>query len=361
MRLRTITARTVADALTRVQEELGDDALVLETRTVDGGAEVVAADVEREEPADGLMRLRAEVALLRRDLGSLVPRAAAGSPSDAAPTEKAASRATAVLPRLAAVEARVVDQGLAPHLVDRFLRMIERAPRSEGDPLDPTRSDTCRNALAGLVPGVGKPGASRARCFAFVGPAGAGKTTTLAKLAEQSQAGGPKLGIITLDGGRPGGTEVLARTAERLKIPFAEARGAQGILRALDAIGPQERILVDTAGLGPRENAALQVLREKLHAAPIGVHLVLPANLEDRALARAAEAFRPLGPSSIVFTKLDETERTGSLINLPAALDLPVAALAHGPSVRGDLSPATRNLIADLVLGRREPLRGGGA
>ncbi|MFG0319663.1 MAG: hypothetical protein ACF8XB_20490 [Planctomycetota bacterium JB042] len=350
MRLRTITARTVADALAKVEEELGDDALVLETRTVDGGAEVVAAAVEREEPSDGLMRLRAEVALLRRELGILVPPSSALAPA-AAPTPR-------VNDRFAPIEARLVRQGLEPALLDRFLTMIERAPESEGDPIDPARSEYCRNALAGLLPGVGPPGAGRARCFAFVGPSGAGKSTTLAKLAEQSGAGGPRLGLVSLDGGRPGGTEVLARTAERLKLPFAEARGPQGLLRALESIGTPDRILVDTAGLGPRESAALHVLREKLRGAPIGVHLVLPANLEAESLARAALSFRELRPSAIVFTKLYETERLVSLINLPAALDLPVAALAHGPSLRGDLTPASRPLIADLVLGRRRPLGG---
>lgn len=350
MRLRTITAKTVADALEKVAEEMGEDALVLETRTVDGGAEVVAADVEREEPSDGLMRLRAEVALLRRELGILVPRPTA-APVPVGVTQD----------RFAPVEARLVEQGVAPHLVERLLTMLARAPRGEGNPIDPKKSDYCRNALAGILPGVGPPGVARARCFAFVGPSGAGKTTTLAKLAEQSRLGGPKIALASLDGGRPGGTEVLARTAERLKIPFAQARGPEGLLRALDTIGAADRILVDTAGLGPRENAALHALRERLGAAPIGVHLVLPANLEPRALARAAEAYRPLRPSAIVFTKVDETELFGGMINLPASLDLPVAALTHGPSVRGDLLASSRNLIADLVLGRRAPPRGGAA
>ncbi len=345
MRLRTIHGRSVADALRRVQQELGPNALVLETHDGAGGAEVVAADVEREEPAEGLMRLRAELALLRREMRQAAP----------APAEAGAGPLPAVLPRLAKVAERLLDQDLAAELLERVLKVLRAAPEQEGDPIDPAKSDLCRTALAGLIPGTGPSAARKARCHAFVGPPGAGKSTTIAKLAEQSRrAGDSSFGVITLDADRPGSGEILASCAERLAIPYRAVRGPEDLLHAVDSLGKLTTLLVDTAGLGFRENASLAALRERLNLPhQLVAYLVLPASMEARALRASVRAFLPFAPAGLVFTKVDEAERLGCLVNLPAELGLPVAALGHGRLLSGDLARSSRNLIADLVLGRR--------
>lgn len=349
MRLRTIVGPSMDAALEQVQKELGPNAMVLETRTGAGGAEVVAADVEREEPAEGLMRLRAEIALLRREL--LEARPAAPAPVAAA----AEAARPAVHPRLALVEQRLRTMAVDRRLIQRVLTMLAEAKSRDTAPIDPRTSDACLNSVAGLLPGVGPAGRTAARAYAFVGPAGAGKTTTIAKLAELSRAEGDRsLAILSLDSERPGKTELLETTCARLGLGFAVARGGDDFGPAIDRIRDRRTVLIDTGGLGPREGAAIEVLRERLHhPGQVAVHLVVPANMEPLALRAAAELFRPLGPAAIVFTKVDETRVLGELINLPCALDLPVAAIGHGPSPVRDLAPATRRLVAELVLGRR--------
>lgn len=349
MRLRTVVGGSVAEALEQVQKELGPNALVLETLTRDGRAEVVAADVERESAEDGLMRLRAELALLRRELKAETLRAGPAGPAGPAAE-------TLVKPRLALVHERLAAVGLAPELQNRVLTICAAAPPEEGDPLDPARSTFVRNAVAGLVPGVGPAGSRKPRCFAFVGPPGAGKTTTIAKLAEQTaRTAGRSLGLLTLDGERPGGGELLRATAERLGIPYRSLRGPEEIHAVLREGELPACILVDTAGLGPRDQNAVRALKENLRLpGQVAVHLVVPANLEPAALVASALAFKPLEPAAITFTKLDESERLGALVNLPAALSLPVAALCHGRSLKGDLTAASRPLVADVVLGRRD-------
>jgi len=375
MRLRTIVGTDVKDALERVQEQLGAQALVLETRTTAAGTEIVAAEVEREEPAEGVMRLRAELALLRKELASFRDGAAGTSGPSASsasaktvhavepaqrvePVVRAAPPSSRIAERLALVAQRLGEQGLSPDLLERVLDIASRAPADEGSPLDPARSDYCLNAVAGLLPGLGPKAAHTARCYAFVGPGGSGKTTTIAKLATaRARSGDRSFGIVTLDGERPGGSEVLERTADRIKVPFARVRGAQDLTLALDELGGDRgprMILVDTAGTGPRETAALGALKEKLRLpGRVAVHLVLPANLEEQSMCAAGARFRDFAPSSLVFTKVDETHRLGALVNLPAAMELPVVAIGHGESVESDLAPATRRLIAEIVLGRR--------
>ncbi len=368
MRIRTIKARTVAEALTKLQAELGPNALVLESKEDSGGAEVIAADVEREEPADGVMRLRAELALLRRDLqqSGVTGRqtATASEASAAVGTAAHLPGVPGVAPRLARVAEVLQFHGVDPRLVRRVLASAALAPATEGNPLDPKKSDFVRNALAGILPGGPVIRERRPRCFAFVGPAGAGKTTTIAKLMQQARGSAagkdPRqtpVAVLSLDGERPGGAELLRRTAERLGLPFRTARGAVDLAAALDELPKNATVLVDTAGLGLRDHAALEALRGRIaDPDPLAVHLVLPANLEPTTLLNQARRMRPFEPAAIVFTHLDETERLGNLINAPCALDLPAAAFAHGRSLAGDLAPATRALVANIVLGRRPDL-----
>jgi flagellar biosynthesis protein FlhF len=360
MRLKTFVGASMAEALDRVQKELGADALVLETRTRGEATEVVAAEVEREEPAEGVMKLRAEVALLRRDLERLAPGASTASQPllDVEPTQGAPQEA----PRLRQIGARLRAMGVAQALSRRILDLVANAPASEGDPIDPRKSPFTLSAIAGMLPGIGPAGEKTARCFAFVGPGGAGKTTTIAKLAEQRAAKGDKnFAVLSLDADRPGGADLLAKQADRLGIAFAAVRGSLDIQRALEVVGAPRLVLIDTAGIGPRESAALDALRERLgDDAKLAVHLVLPANLEEQAMQMAARTFQSMRPATLVFTKVDETARLGSLLNVPVALELPVAALGHGRSLDGHLAPGTRRLIAELVLGLRPPTLAGG-
>lgn len=360
MRLKTFVGASMAEALDRVQKELGADALVLETRSRGDATEIVAAEVEREEPAEGVMKLRAEVALLRRDLERLAPGAQpAPLPMPAA---EAAPGTPQEAPRLRPIASRLRAMGVSEPLLRRILDLVANAPAAEGDPIDPRKSPFTLSAVAGMLPGIGPTPEKTARCFAFVGPGGAGKTTTIAKLVEQRAAKGDKnFAVLSLDADRPGGADLLAKQADRLGIAFAAVRGSLDIQRALEVVGAPRLVLIDTAGIGPRESVALDALRERLgDESKVAVHLVLPANLEEQAMQMSARSFQPMKPSTLVFTKVDETARLGSLLNVPVALELPIAALGHGRSLDGHLAPGTRRLVAELVLGLRPPTMAGG-
>lgn len=362
MRLRTITGKSISEALDRVHTELGPNALVLETRTEGGTTEVVAAEVEREAPEEGLMRLRAEVALLRRELGirhgSAQP-VLSGVPARASramtTTRGAATMREAEAPsRFQLVEERLTDQGMDPALVRRVLRMIQKAPAREGHPIDPLRGDYVLNATAGILPGAAVESGG-ARAFLFVGPPGAGKTTTVAKLAVQIAKGGNRsFGIITLDAEGPDIPDVLVRTAERLEVPYRRVRGPTEMAQALKDMADLRMLLIDTGPLSGREIRAIAELRESRSGkGQVTAHLVMPANLEPTSMRAIAESMLEMKPSAIVMTKIDETRKYGELINLPTALGLPVSALGHGRSIDGDLAPATRRLVAEIVLGRK--------
>jgi flagellar biosynthesis GTPase FlhF len=387
MRLKTFVSPSVASALERVSDELGPNALILETAQEGEMTRIVAADVEREEPVEGLMRLRAELALLRREIAqqsetlrslmaermsrraespaahaaeaaSLAAEIAAGGGRDAkslAPRPAVATQvAPLVLPRLAPIERRLREQGLRDDLLRRVLALCAGAPKREGDPLLPTRTEFGLAAVAGLLPGLPPAGDRRVRAFVFTGPPRAGKTSTLLKLAARAKPSErAQMAIVSLDD-RPAANEALRRAAEKGGVAFATARGAEDLIRRFDELGAPRTLLVDAGGASARERNAVTALRERLHLpGQVAVHLVLPLDAGAAANIAAGRPLLALEPSSLVLTRVDLADRLGDLFNLPIALELPIAAIAHGDQAAADLVPATRRLAAELLLGRK--------
>lgn len=205
------------------------------------------------------------------------------------------------------------------------------------------------------------------RMLAFIGPTGAGKTTTLVKLAERIARRGHRVGLISLDSFRAGAAEQLEAFAERLEMPFLATRDPRRLGAFCANQGPLDLVLLDTTGRSPRDTEALADLRASLadYSADRGLasYLVQPASASRRALVLAHQAFRSLSPRALVLTKFDETDAPATALEYARTTRLPLAFLCDGQDVRRHLHRPSLDLLADLVLlGRSErmavPARG---
>ncbi|MFN8588901.1 MAG: hypothetical protein U1E86_27950 [Burkholderiaceae bacterium] len=184
--------------------------------------------------------------------------------------------------------------------------------------------------------------ARRPRVVALVGPTGAGKTTTLAKLARHPLAfGGSRVGVLCLDTWRLGAVEQARLAAELAQIPFEVAYDATDLGPALERLSACEIVLVDTPGRGPRAIADLREAQALLQAlAPDEVHLVLPAGLQ-RPLARnMLTAHLPFGVTHLLLTKLDEYADERTVFELARQFGVPMRWVADGQDVSRHLQPA---------------------
>jgi flagellar biosynthesis protein FlhF len=184
--------------------------------------------------------------------------------------------------------------------------------------------------------------------IALVGPTGAGKTTTIAKLANHPHAfAGRRVGLLCLDTYRIAGVEQARQYAELSKLPFEVAWDAPGIARAMRRLKDCEIVLVDTAGRGPRAAADLVEIQARLlELAPDEVHLVLPAGLQTALARRIVSAHLPLGVTHLLPTKLDEFPDELGLFELSRQFALPARWLADGQEVPRDLqlAPSTHGV-----------------
>jgi flagellar biosynthesis protein FlhF len=187
---------------------------------------------------------------------------------------------------------------------------------------------------------------------ALVGPTGAGKTTTLAKLALHASAfGRRRVGVVTLDTYRAGAVEQLGTFTDIAGIPLEvvyHRDEAPGVLRRLDGC---DVVLVDTPGRGPRQGdfagemaAILEVLR------PTEVHLTLPAGIRPDLVEHAADS-AVARPTHLLVTKLDEVPGDAGLAEIAGLLGLPVRWATDGQEVPADIRPAAARILASLGVG----------
>lgn len=310
MRLKTFTADDMAAAMKRVRAELGADAIIVSSHETAGGVEVVAAvDSAPEtgfeiaplsaEPADGVDALQDILDYHR------VPAALGESLADAA----------------AALDTDDAILTLAGALDSRF-------------------------AFAPL--GNGRDN----RPLLLIGPPGAGKTVTLAKLAARARLAKRAVAMITTDTLRTGAVEQffgyakllrvdpqVAETADTLRDAIAASQAAQGATT----------MLIDSTGANPFDDEDMCRLEEFIAAAGAEPLLVLPAGMDADEAADMARAFAALGATRLVVTRLDTARRLGGLLAAADAAELHLCEVGTGPHLADGLAPLNPLAFARLL------------
>jgi flagellar biosynthesis protein FlhF len=191
--------------------------------------------------------------------------------------------------------------------------------------------------------------------IALVGPTGAGKTTTAAKLAvRRGTFGIARPGLLTLDTYRVGGMEQLAMYAELADVPFEVVYDVKEIDAAMRRLSQCDVVIIDTPGRSPASVELTHQWRTLLDAlAPDEIHLVLPASLRQDLAIDMARSYRATrtptgahcGATHLLLSKLDEVPRENGLADLALSLELPSRWVTDGQDVPADLKPGVPRLL----------------
>ncbi|OWY30947.1 flagellar biosynthesis protein FlhF [Herbaspirillum robiniae] len=186
--------------------------------------------------------------------------------------------------------------------------------------------------------------------FALVGPTGVGKTTTTAKLAARCvmRHGSGKLALITTDGYRIGGYEQLRIYGKILGVMVHSVKDETDLRIALEELKGKHTVLIDTAGVGQRDQ---MVAEQDTMLAGAGVDikrlLCLNATATGGTLNEVVHAYSSSGLAGCIVTKLDEAATIGNVLDVVIRHKLNLHYVANGQRVPEDLHVANKLYLAD--------------
>lgn len=403
MKIKRIFAKDMRQAIRKVREELGADAVILSSRNVDGGVEVVsaidfdervirAAATPAAAPASGFAaklkqastQQRQEPAPSRRKIDIAVDDELDLSATFAEqPAEQ--ERLTRPLPTIewsqepAITEMRQELKTLRS-LFENQMNLLQWQQLGQRQPVRATvfrqlsslglGSDVCRK-LADHVAGEAEPQRAWERALgliaghipvtnddileqggvvAMVGPTGVGKTTTVAKLAARFalRHGRDSVALVSTDNFRIGAQDQLRNFGRILGVPVQVAGSQAELETVLQDLKGKRLVLIDTAGMSQRDMR----LSEQFQAlsklpAPVRTYLVLSANTQLASLSETVRAFRRVQPAACIITKLDEAASLGGALTTVLRHRLPIAYLGTGQRVPEDLQPARSDRLVE--------------
>ena len=360
MFVKSYFTHSIADAIEQATIELGPDALLLNSRPAplesgrDGEYEVVfgcrpeSPAVTSATAADPVEDLRKKMEEIREMVSRIGP---GGQPS--APRSSSVAEAlvnAGIGPRLAAE----IDQAVQQRLRNRSALQSGRVKTiADWDPatvLQETEAEM--ESRFSVKPEIG-------RVAALVGPPGAGKTTTLIKLAiTQGLAARRQIRLISTDHYRIAAAAQLQTYAEILGAPFTLAETSTALAHAIAAAPSDALVLIDTPGF---TGVSLEESGGDLAAflrgrQDIDTHLVLTAAMRLADLRRTVDLFRAFSPAKLLFTRLDETDSTAALFSEAGRTGMPLSFFATGQLVPEDLESATKERVTrSLVLELPQP------
>lgn len=340
-------AASMGEALARIKQELGPDAVILESRTI-------------QTPQGKRVEVRAGNAPPRRTRPA--PVAPGASASSAQPrVSPASSRSREDAPRLrdvlsdADLEAAQLQRRLVQHEVaEELARRLAQQVQAAGAPLSQAAlQDRLRELIAACVPpatGIELPHGAQRR-VAVVGGPGSGKTTTVAKLAAHFRLReGRAVALLSLDHQRLAAHEQLRRFGELIGVPVFAAQSVAEVRSLPQQAAQADLLLIDTPGISPADAGRFARVAALLRAArPEETHLVLPASASSGVQRRYADLLSKIGVSHVLLTRLDEVVGLGVILNVVDQINLPLSYLSSGQNIPHDLRTACGHWLAEIL------------
>jgi flagellar biosynthesis protein FlhF len=183
-----------------------------------------------------------------------------------------------------------------------------------------------------------------------------GKTTNLAKLAARFAVRERRqVAFVTADTYRVAAPDQLRVFADIIGLRMLVVNEPKEMRAALKELRGYDLVLIDTAGSSQFNYEQLVELQRMMEAAePTEVLLAAAANTPLEDLRHICENFGRVRPTSLVFTKIDETRRFGAMFAVAQETGLPLSYLSVGQNVPDDIVLAEPALVANLVLEGRD-------
>jgi flagellar biosynthesis protein FlhF len=360
MEMKRIVAPDMRTALRLVREQLGPDAIILSNRRVEQGVEVVSAleipqgfgeDPKVDHREDTKSEAVEKPAQPEEEIPVISELAASPSSEQTKERDSANDIPTLDTPinrdefdQFQAMQAElrgmrdVLEQQLgsmnwnnfsssSPVQASLWRRLhnmglpasVVKSCLADAEPAQPMET-VWRHTLANLVNHTPTMGdiTSKGGVFAFVGPTGVGKTTTIGKLAARHvlENGPDSVALLTLDTYRIGAYEQLRIIGRILRVPVKVIDDPGKLANELRKLSSKSLVLIDTAGLNHQDQRLAVQLQSLSEIQQIQNLLVVAANSQLETIKAAYHTYKRARLIGAILTKLDETCSLGESLGV---------------------------------------------
>lgn len=338
------------EAMTKIRYELGNDAVIVSQRKIrqkgitglfkNKKIEVTAAvDEKAKKPRE----VQSRDDNLKKEIDELKNMVQVIANKNASPTEKKKDGSRNKLKQ------KLTERDIPEEVIEDIYNIIKT--RNGDKKLSPKASE---KEIVEIINDIIKVEDSfNGRVHVFLGPTGVGKTTTIAKLASTCTLyKEKKVGLITLDTYRIGAVEQLKTYAEILGVPFGVIISIKDVPEVMEKMKDRDIIFIDTTGRN--SNNMMQVSEIKTYINELNadsVHLVLSMTTKNKDIKKIIDNYKQVDYTSIILTKMDETEIFGSILTSVYYSKVPVSYITTGQNVPEDIEEVDKEKLIKLILG----------
>lgn len=364
MIVKTYTGITLQEAVDKMKQELGEDALILSTKLLTsqeaastGKKFEITACLDKETPAAKTKEPQKSKldtpADINSELNRLRDRIYKTYNSSTETSEKKTASQPYVQSRVKdnSLQEELLDKEISPQVAKKILALVaHQAPFLKGDELN----EYLKSTISAMIP-VGSFGVkAKEKPFitAVIGPTGVGKTTCIAKLAVISKIlHNLDVGLITLDTYRLGAIDQLKVFAQISSIDLLVAYQTKEIPNLLKQFRKKDIVFIDTAGRSQNNTEQLEEISTSLKLVkPHEVLLAVSSTGTTKHLQDVIKKFSPMKVSGLIYTKLDEAAAYGNILNVAVKHQVPIKFLTNGQVIPDDIIAADPDFIASMIL-----------
>ena len=377
MKMKKYNAPSIAEAMKMIRQELGEDAVILNSKVVvkkkflglikNKSFEVLAGldqveqmvlkptaefrfekqkaeqnKVTSNEPLSNSSGMSEELKKEIDDLKSLMQTLHRQTIQTHYPDE--------LLPIISFLKKQELSEELTTFISDELFAhsKTQAEPLSKLEMIEFVRESLC-NRIKHSKLGIG--GLSYERKYInILGPTGVGKTTTIAKMAARAVLEKKKkIGFITTDTYRIGAIEQLKTYASLLQAPLEIVYNYDDYKQAIEKLSSLDLVFIDTAGRNYKEAKYVDDLQKLINFdEDAESYLVLSLTAKEKDMETIVQQFKEVPVDKLIFTKIDETNSIGAMFNLMIKYNKGLAYYTNGQEVPEDIEEASLEKLLDL-------------
>ncbi|MFJ8063804.1 flagellar biosynthesis protein FlhF [Psychrobacillus sp. NPDC096426] len=362
MKMKKYTANTMPEAMKLIRKELGEEAVILNSKVVYSkgflgmfkkkSIEVLAGMDAIDSPAPPLEK--PIIQHVQEDTSSVAIKKELEDLKQMVKSIRRPQTNRAYPDELEALIHHLKEQELAEELITSISdELFVHMKKNEDHISMETQKKLAKDYLQSQLEEFQFGGISYTKKYINVlGPTGVGKTTTIAKMAARAVLEKKKkVGFITTDTYRIAAIEQLKTYAGLLQAPIEIVYSEQDLQQAMHKFEALDVVFIDTAGRNYKEAKFVEDLQNLIDLKEnTETFLVLSSTSKQKDMEVIIEQFRDFPIGKFIFTKVDETNSIGSIINLMVKYKKGLAYYTDGQEVPEDIEEASLDELLNMLL-----------